>query len=168
MLLSETMKLWKPFIPPLMRPCQLLLLQALQQRHDLNGQCWGQFCPSAPTDILWLAIWAKRWMASRLRWRLFWTLFSFLSKRIYSISDEIKHIHGNHFMFTAYLIRAQDWGSYTPAIQNSSLKSQVSGAKTNSVFLKKSHLKKKSPILLNHNLWKIMCVLFYILNYRNI
>lgn len=38
MLLSETMKLWKPFIPPLMRPCQLLLLQALQEKHGLNGQ----------------------------------------------------------------------------------------------------------------------------------
>lgn len=32
MLLSETMKFWNPFIPPLTRPCQLLLLHVLNHK----------------------------------------------------------------------------------------------------------------------------------------
>lgn len=88
MLLSETMKLWKPFIPPLIRPCQLLLLQALQQRYGLNGQNQSQFCHSAPRGILWLTTWTKRWIADHLRWKLFFRLSSFPSKLIYIIWEE--------------------------------------------------------------------------------
>lgn len=42
MLLSETMKLWKPCIPPRIRPCQLLLLQALQRNMAVTGKCRPQ------------------------------------------------------------------------------------------------------------------------------